>query len=95
MPNSEPTLGQLETDIAVLQTQIANLEKLLESTKAALKEEFNDKHSENKGDIKQIRMALAKVSRNLNKIELRIARYAGGAGVLTAIAIKVLDKIIH
>lgn len=86
MPNSRTALEEIRTELALLQQAVQNLEK-------SLRVEFNGKHDVNQGDIKELKLAVAKISNSISRVELRIARYAGGAGVLTAIAIKLLDKI--
>ena len=95
MPRSVTALEEIRTELALIKNDIINLEKVLRA-------EFNAKHHENQKDIlensdrsRSIEKQLAILSKSLNRLELKIARYAGGAGVLTAIAIKVMDKIIH
>jgi hypothetical protein len=76
-----------------LQERFAALEKSIEVRDSALRAEFNLKLLYVEGDMKEFHASVEKLWKIVNSTELKIARYAGGAGVLTAIAVKLLDKV--
>lgn len=99
MPHSPASHSPAALEVKI---ELAAIKKDIETLETTLRAEFNAKHRANQKDIKDnfnrmrsIDKQLATLSKSITRLELKIARYAGGAGVLTAIAIKLLDKYIH
>lgn len=92
MPTSNPSDIVL-ADIARLQEQIVSLEKQLSTLELALRTEFNLKNLSIKDEMKGIKVTLRDALKRVQTIEIRFAKYAGGYGILTAIVLKLCDKI--
>lgn len=75
--------SEMRADVATLKAGQTNLSR-----------DLDDKHSQNRKDIHDIRGAMQTLVDIVTNLRIQNARWSVGAGILTAILMKVIDHLI-
>lgn len=83
----EYSVAQIYRDFSELRVSVGKLE----AGQASIMHDLGNKHQQNRKDIHDIRGAVQALVDMVTSLRIQNARWSVGAGILTAVALKVID----
>lgn len=96
MHSDNPAIQRIADDVSGIrlkQTVMEGQHTLLNQKVDHLEDDFNEKHEENKESNKEIRSDIKEIKGAIQGINITVAKWSVGAGLILAVVMKLIEKV--